>query len=311
MPLRERASRRRAVSPFPSASAPRAISSAVGDRWFVNTTSAALMWSKCASNPVTKLTLAWSGSTPSWDWHWSASRPTRTDLAKTPMLLPYQTTPGEGCREPKGDTALRSPPATRNLGAPGGARKARRGARRHTPALLGWGAEATSYPAAIASALHQASRHPPGKCPRHDHSEQPPATLPQPHPRETSKRKRASRSVAAKRQNVNAPRAASPRNVETYAALHRRPAAARIRSTDSSGRSERVDRVGAKPRDIPPPPAIDCCRPFPGSSTEWPLSCFGGKTTGTRSRPQSRRSSGGPCIRRDATAHSCKNGPSE
>ncbi|HEY8631025.1 MAG TPA: response regulator [Gaiellaceae bacterium] len=37
----------------------------------------------------------------------------------------------------------------------------------------------------------------------------------------------------------------------------------------ASGRStrrdalKRVDRVGAKPRDIPPPPAIDCCRPFP------------------------------------------------
>jgi len=27
--------------------------------------------------------------------------------------------------------------------------------------------------------------------------------------------------------------------------------------------------------------------------------------------PQSRRSSGGPCVRRDATAHSCENGPTE
>src|SRR6266849_6010597 len=37
----------------------------------------------------------------------------------------------------------------------------------------------------------------------------------------------------------------------------------------------------------------------------------GGKTTGTCSRSKSRRSSGGSCIRRDATAHSCKNGPAE
>jgi len=42
------------------------------------------------------------------------------------------------------------------------------------------------------------------------------------------------------------------------------------------------------------------------------LSLSGGKTTGTRSCPQSsRRSSGGPCVRRDVTANSCENGPAE
>src|SRR6266516_3319469 len=47
---------------------------------------------------------------------------------RPPTMLPQQATASEDCREPKGDTALRSPPATRNLGGPAGAPKARRGA---------------------------------------------------------------------------------------------------------------------------------------------------------------------------------------
>src|SRR5712691_2267835 len=54
--------------------------------------------------------------------------PTGTYSVSLQFCCPDRQHRSEACRKPKGDTALRSPPATRNLGTPRGARKAHRGA---------------------------------------------------------------------------------------------------------------------------------------------------------------------------------------